>query len=73
MTADRLRRIYAAALARGDRATQILTAARLCALCGEGDCEASLRENCRPGPPTGAVGRIRRYDELELRWLHGDR
>jgi hypothetical protein len=50
MTAERisiLRRIFAAALARGDRATQLLVAARLCALCDGRDCAASLRRSCR--------------------------
>jgi hypothetical protein len=73
MNADRLRRIYATALARGDRATQLLTAARLCALCGEGDCEASLRHNCRPGPPTGVLRATEPWSELELRYRFGDR
>jgi hypothetical protein len=52
MTAERisiLRRIFAAALARGDRATQLLVAARLCAGCEGRDCAASLRRSCAGG------------------------
>jgi hypothetical protein len=52
MTADRisiLRRIFAAAAARGDRATALLVAARLCALCLDREwiCSTSPRRSCR--------------------------
>jgi hypothetical protein len=46
---DRLRRLYAAVVARGDRCTALLIRARLCAECSNPDCAASQRRSCAGG------------------------